>query len=135
MKGDSLPKNDHIARYCKPKTAPDGQPTGTSFMLRKDEEFRSVNWMEHFGNSGGEDQITNIREHIEMSLAASGIFAVLNVGEILDQVKANSDKQLSILHEPTPRDPSHSGVHGYQYEDDLVADLIAELVIKTYRAR
>jgi hypothetical protein len=39
MKGDPLPGKDHISRYCAPKTAPDGQPTGASFMLRKDEDF------------------------------------------------------------------------------------------------
>lgn len=136
MKGERLPDQDHISRYCAPKTALDGQPTGASFMLRKKEdEFLSVNWIEHFGDAMDEDQIANIREHIELSLAATGIFAVLNVGEVIEQVRMNSDRQLAVLHEPTPMDPSHSGVYGYRYEDDMVADLIVEVVIKTYPAK
>lgn len=135
MKGDPLPGKDHISRYCAPKTAPDGQPTGASFMLRKDEDFLSVNWMEHFGETDQKAQIAKIREHIELSLAKSGLFAVLNVGRIIDQIQRFSEKKLAILHEPTQGDPSHSGVYGYQHEDLLVAELIAEMVIKTYPSR
>ena len=135
MNGDRLPDQDHISRYCAPKTAPDGQPTGASFMLRREEEFLSINWMEHFGDIGREAQLTEIRKHIALSLAASGRFAVLNVGETIAQDQRNSEWKLAVLHEPTPDDPSHSGVHGYGHEDDLVADLIAEVVLKTYPAK
>jgi hypothetical protein len=135
MKGDPLPDKDHISRYCAPKTAPGGQPTGASFMLRKGEEFLSVNWMEHFGKIGQKAQIAKIREHIELSLAKYGVFAVLNVGEIIDQIQRFGEKKLAILHEPTPGDPSHSGVHGYQHEDLLVAELIAEIIIEIYPSR
>lgn len=135
MKGDPLPGKDHISRCCAPKTAPDGQPTGASFMLKKDEDFLSVNWMEHFGETDQKVQIAKIREHIELSLAKSGLFAVLNVGRITDQIQRFGEKKLAILHEPTQCDPSHSGIHGYQHEDLLVAELIAEMVIKTYPSR
>jgi hypothetical protein len=135
MRGNPLPDQDHISRYCAPKTAPDGKPTGASFMLRPDEEFLSVNWMEYFGDIGQDAQINKICESIELSLAASGLFAVLNVGEIIDQIQKNSEKQLAVLYEPTSGDPSHSGVYGYGYEDDLVADLIAEFVLKTYPSK
>ena len=65
----------HIFRYCAPKAAPDGQPTAASFMLRKGEEFLSVNWMEYFGETAQKAQIAKIREHIELSLARNGLFA------------------------------------------------------------
>jgi hypothetical protein len=132
MKGDPLPDKDHISRYCAPKTAPDGQPTGASFMPRKGEEFLSVNWMEQFGKTDQKAQIAKIREHIELSLARNGLFAVLNVGKVIDHIHKVGEKKLSILHEPTQDDPSHSGVHGYQYEDLHVAELIAEVVIEIY---
>jgi len=135
MKGDPLPDKDHISRYCAPKTAPDGQPTGASFMLRESEEFLSVNWMEHFGGTDQEAQIAKIREHIELSLAKSGLFAVLNVGRILNQVQKFTEKKLAILHEPTRSDPSHSGVYGYRHEDLLVAELIMEMVMEIYPSR
>ena len=135
MKGDPLPGKDHISRYCAPKTAPDGQPTGASFMLRRGEEFLSVNWMEHFGGTDQKAQIAKIRDHIELSLAKFGLFAELNVGRVIDQVQRFGEKQLAILHEPTQGDPSHSGIHGYQHEDLLVAELIAEMVIEIYPSR
>ena len=135
MRGQPLPKQNHISRYCPPKTAQDGQPTGASFMLRPSHKSLSVNWMEFFGAIGMDAQINKIRECIELSLAATGLFAVLNVGEIIDQVQSNSETRPAILCDPTPGDPSHSGIYGYRYEDDLVADLIAEIVLKTYPAK
>ena len=91
MRGDQLPYQDHISRYCAPKTLADGQPTGTSFMLRQDEEYLSVNWLEYFGHIGMSAQINQIREHIELSLASSGLFAVLNIGETIDYIQSNSE--------------------------------------------
>jgi len=40
-----------------------------------------------------------------------------------------------MLHEPEEDDPSHSGIYGFQYDDRLIADLIAEMVQETYPAR
>jgi hypothetical protein len=88
--------------------------------------------MEHFGKTDQKAQIAKIREHIELSLARNGLFAVLNVGKVIDHIHKVGEKKLSILHEPTQDDPSHSGVHGYQYEDLHVAELIAEVVIEIY---
>ena len=135
MKGDPLPGKDHISRYCSPKTAPDGQPTGASFMLRKGEEFLSINSMEHFGETDRKVQIAKIREHIELSLAKYGLFAILNVGRVIEHIQRFGEKKLAILHEPTQGDPSHSGVQGYQHEDLLVAELIAEMVMEIYPSR
>ncbi len=136
MKGDPLPDKDHISRYCAPKTAPDGKPTGASFMPKEgDDEFLSVNWMEHFGKTGQKAQIAKISEHIELSLATNGLFAVLNVGKVIDQIQRFAEKKLSILHEPTQGDPSHSGIHGYQHEDLFVAELIAEIIIEIYPSK
>ncbi len=137
MSGDPVPDQDNISRYCKPKTlGKDGRPSRTSFMLRQDEDYLSVNWLEYFGDIGQEAQLDQIRRHITLSLAATGKFAILNVGRTLERVHTNSDKQnVAVLHEPTPEDRSHSGIHGYSYEDDLVADLIAEAVQETYPTR
>ncbi|HHT9111442.1 MAG TPA: hypothetical protein ACFYDZ_09835 [Candidatus Brocadiaceae bacterium] len=37
MKGDTIPEQNHIARYCKPTQVSDGQIQATAFMLRKQE--------------------------------------------------------------------------------------------------
>lgn len=136
MRGDPLPDQDHISRYCRPKTLQeDGQPSRTSFMLRPNEELLSVNWLEYFDLRDRQVQITQVRQVIRLTLQATAKIAVLNVGGILDRVHRNSDRVLAVLHEPELDDPSHSGIHGYRHEDDLVADLVAEEVRETYPAR
>ncbi len=104
-------------------------------MLRPNEEFLSVNWLEYFDLRDREAQITQVRQVIRLTLQATAKIAVLNVGGILDRVHRNSDRVLAVLHEPEQDDPSHSGIHGYRHEDDLVADLIAEEVRETCPAR
>lgn len=137
MSGRPLPDQDHIARYCKPKTLNEnGRPSRTAFMLKPDEDYLSVNWLEYFGEIEREEQLNKIRRHIQLSLASTGKLAVLNVGKTLKHVHINSGMtDVSVLHEPTSEDPSHSGIHGYGYEDDLIADLIAEVVLEICPAR
>ena len=137
MSGKSLPDQNHITRYCKPKTlGEDGRPSRTSFMLRIVESYLSVNWLEYFGNIGRDEQLNKIRQHIQLSPASTAKLALLNVGETLDHVHNNSGMtNISILHEPTSMDPSHSGIHGYGPDDDLIADLIAEMVLEVYPAK
>ncbi len=45
-----------------------------------------INWLEYFVDIGQDDQIDKIREFIELKLASSGLFAILNVGETTDKV-------------------------------------------------
>jgi len=44
-------------------------------------------------------------------------------------------KKVAILHEPTQHDSSHSGIHGYQPEDLLVTELIAEIVMEIFPSK
>ena len=133
LKNDHLPFDNHISRYCKPKTLSEEKPTGASFMLRENEQHLSVNWLEHNGMPSREEQIAHIRKNINLQLAKTGKLAVLNVGSMLEYVKSNSNNSsISVLHEPLPDDESHSGVFGYSHEDDLIADLIADKVLETY---
>lgn len=136
MSKESLPDKDHFARYCRPKTAPDGQPTATSFMLRKNkDDSLSINWMEYYGNTGRDNQLARIREDIELTLASTGVFAILNVGNVIERIHAEYKKRLEILHDPTNGDPSHSGIYGYNDEDLHIATMIAELVLETYPSK
>jgi hypothetical protein len=135
MKGQTLPGKDHISRYCKPTSVTEGGvPTGQSFALRPvDNNTLSVNWLEYYGNIDQDEQINHVREDIGLKLAARGLFAVLNVGEVIDYIQ--NVKILSVIHEPTDKDPSHSIIKGYDVYDQMVANMIAEKVIKTYAAR
>jgi len=39
------------------------------------------------------------------------------------------------LHEPEDFDPSHAGIYGISHDDDLVAELIAQVVLESHPAR
>ena len=72
-----------------------------------------------------------------MTLGAKAKIAVLNVGEIINYVHTQSPdaRNLKVLCEPEEDDPSHSGIHGFRYDDHLIAELIAETVQEIYPAR
>jgi len=63
MKGDPIPDKDHIARLCSPKTVPDGQIEASAFLLRRDEESLSINWLESLNCSSRECEITESKEY------------------------------------------------------------------------
>jgi hypothetical protein len=143
MKGDPLPPSDHIARYCKPTQAPNGQIQATAFMLRLGEKSLSVNWLEYLKCSSREHEITEIRNIYASKfnrVSASAKIAVFNIGEVREKVLTESEdrRNLEVLHDPIedkPPDPSHSGVYNLRSDDELIAELILETVLEDYPAR
>lgn len=139
MKGDKIPDHDHVARYCKPTQISSGQIEATAFMLRRDEESLSVNWLEFLRLSSRDEEITSLRRiySAKLSVGACAKIAVLNVGEVRNKVLTESpDKRnLEILHDPLGNDPSHSGIYNFRNDDELIAELILETVLETYPAR
>jgi hypothetical protein len=123
---------------------PDGAPSGVAFRLRAkiNERYLSVNWLEYAHSGTRADQLAEVRKAFaakEFNVAATAIFAVLNVGETARHVRETPGSKWDICaaHRPDPPDISHAGVFGYTYteEDDLIADLIAEKVIETHPAK
>jgi hypothetical protein len=114
-----------------------GQATGTAFQLSQIEKYLSVNWLEFFHLADRQEEIREIRKVLRLKLGAKAKIAVLNVGETISYVRTRSPdaRNLSMLHEPEEDDPSHTGIYGFQYDDRLIADLIAEIVQETYPAR
>lgn len=110
-------------------------------MLRSDEPYLSVNWLEHTGASSRVDQLKIVRTHLTkkgMNLPEKGRLAVLHLQTVFDHVEteAPDSRRLTAHHEPQlPHDPSHSGIYGYSAEDQLIADLIANAVHEHYAAR
>ena len=140
MKGDNIPSQDQICRYCKATTITEnGQITGTAFQLRQAEESLSVNWLEFLQLENRDLEVQEIRKVLgsKLKLGTAAKIAVLNVGKIVNYVCSQSPDQrkLRVLHNPEENDPSHSGIYGYHYEDQLVADLIAEVIQEIYPAR
>ncbi len=140
MKGDQIPDPDHIARFCRPKQVSDGQIQATAFMLRSDEEYLSVNWLEFLNCSSRDHEINEIQNiySAKLTVGVRAKIAVLNIGEVREKVLTESpDKRnIEVLHDPIEDDdPSHSGIYNLKQDDELIDELILETVHEAYPAR
>lgn len=141
MKGDKVPDQDHVARYCPfSKLSPDGQIQATAFMLRSDEERLSVNWLEFLECSSRDNEIIEIRKIYSQKfrrVGAQAKIAVLNVGEIRENVlkKTQNGRNLEVLHEPLENDPSHTEIYNLRPDEELIAELILETICESHSAR
>lgn len=145
MKGDQIPDPDHIARLCHNKHVSDGQIQATAFMLRPDEPYLSVNWLEFLNCSNRDSEINEIRNVYSLKfnrIGAKAKIAVLNVGEVREKILTESPdrRKIEILHDPDPiedgpPDPSHSGIYNLKQDDELIAEMILEIVHEAYPAR
>ena len=79
MKGEQIPDPDHIARFCRPLQVADGQIQATAFMLRSNEEYLSVNWLEYLNCSNRDHEINEIRNvhSAKLNIGARAKIAVL----------------------------------------------------------
>ena len=125
MTGDSIPDEDHVARYCKPSSVDEqGMPLASAFQLRSGEQHLSVNWLEHGGTRDVDGGMRTVRfgfVNRGYRLRGNGRFAVLNVGTAKTTVRQALGHSLSIDHLPLDDDQSHAGIHGYKSDDLAVA--------------
>ena len=140
MKGDKIPDQDHIARYCKRTTVPDGQIQATAFMVRTGEESLSVNWLEFLKCSSRAQEITELRKILarKLNIPTGTKIAVLTVGDVCKKILTESSdrRNIEVLHDPMPSvDLSHSGIYNLKYDDEEIAELILETVNESYVAR
>lgn len=139
MKGDKLPSQDHVARYCGYTTlSEDGKVSSTAFRLRKDrkEQYLSVQWLECLRKPDRFSEIQELRRILSgnLTLGTTARIAVLHVGTVCDYVKECSGYNIKVLHEPQPGDPSHSGIHDTIQDEIMIAELIVEKIVETYPA-
>ena len=140
MKGDVIPDPDHVARYCGASTVDDGKIQATAFMLREDEQSLSVNWLEELRCSDRTSEVRALQDLYARKMTRVGAgarIAILNVGTLRTKVASESSDRrlLRVLHDPEPDDSSHSGIYEIPYDDDLVAELIAQVVLEDHPAR
>jgi hypothetical protein len=141
MPGPEIPGTDHVCRLCgATKCDESGRPVGDAFMLRPADAYLSTNWLECTGAATPADQIAIIRRHLTdkgMKLPTNACLAVLHLQTVIDHVRSWSTdaRAITARHEPEPLDPSHSGLYGYTAEDQLIADLIAQVISEVHRAR
>ena len=110
-------------------------------MLRPEESYLSVNWLECTGATSQPQQLAIVRQHLTnkgIKLSAKGRLAVLHLQTVFDYVQSETPDSRGLIahHEPIrPHDPSHSGIYGYAHDDDLIADLIAKSVQEVHKAQ
>jgi hypothetical protein len=139
MKGQAVPDTDHVGRYCKASTVENGEISAAAFMVGKTEEYLSVNWLEEINRSDRTTQISELQSlyATKLRVGAAARIAVLNVGSVRAKVQRDSpdNRLLRVLHEPESDDPSHAGIYDIPYDDDIVAELIAQVILETHAAR
>jgi len=139
MKGDRIPNQDNIARFCRPMQVYEGQVQSTAFMVREGELSLSVDWLEALNCPSREEAITRIREVYDSRLrvGAQAKISILNAGEVCEKVQTESpdERKLDILHDPFDGDISHSGIYNLRADDEFIAELILETVSETHQAR
>ncbi len=139
MKGDRIPDKDHVARYCAPKTVPDGIIQPSAFFLRENDDSLSVNWLEYLNCASRDLEIAEIQKvySAKLNVRAKARIAVLNVGEVREKIRTESpdNRILDVLRDPEEDDPSHSGIYNLKPDYELIAELILQVVNETYSAR
>ena len=124
------------ARFTKAtQRREDGRIDGSAFALRRDETFLSVNCLDLFDEADREGQLASLREVLarKMKVRPSALLAVINVGDTKARLEGHAS--LEFRHEPEPDDYTHCGIHGTEYDDEVVQDLIAECVHEITTAR
>jgi hypothetical protein len=140
MKGQAIPDSDHVGRYCKASTVENGEISAAAFMMRETEEYLSVNWLEVLKSPSRVSQIRDLQELYtkKLKVGATARIAILNVGALRSKVERESpdSRLLRVLHEPEePDDPSHAGIYEIPHDDEIIAELIAQVVLEKYPAR
>jgi hypothetical protein len=137
VRGDPVPPEDHIARYCKPTLILwDGETLigidKDAFKPRPsvDDDGISANWLERFGHNEVAVNIQALIERLKsigFSVRKSGRFAVAQPNAILEAGNAEN-ASLAVIEAPLPQDDTHVLITGIDPEADLVQEALARIV-------
>lgn len=133
--GAAIPDENHVARYCKPSSLDDGQPTVAAFLLRPDETYLSVNWLEFLPGASTAARLVALRAAIASTLAMSpkksGRYAVLHVGTTRREVheRSNDRRWIRVTQESEGFPAYHAGIHDTADDQLTIAQAIVDSVI------
>ena len=127
MKGDPLPDEDHVSRYCSPARVESGLPSAAAFELRPQDQFLSVNWLEYWGQPDLVVALDRVRKEFHLQVREDGRFAVLNVSAVKLAIERVTQRQSSVTHQPTVAMESHAGAFGFSSNDFEVAVELARM--------
>lgn len=124
-----LPSDDHVARVCLKRCVQGPRVLPTAFILRSQESSLSVNWLEKHGGDSLPDNVDRVRARISeqgiLTLKRKHRFIVVNVGDAGEKLPS-----LSVIHDSTENDDSHSLIRGYTNDDDSAMAMLANLASK-----
>jgi len=136
---DPLKDEHHFTKLVKKtKIHEDGTIDSCELVPRKDEEFMSVDWLEHYGHDDVDKNIEELKQYYNYNFTIrTQKLPLLNVQKVKSHVEENTreKRKLKILYKPENFNPSHSGVYNYKHDDELIGDLIAQKVEKLYEAK
>jgi hypothetical protein len=147
MAGELIARDQHVVRHCASKHVfDDGSVSSASFELRRKdglpvEPYVSVGWLEVYAKGDRLTQIHAYRKTIHPNIRTikkNDKLAVLNVGQTVDRVRANTtdERILNFRHYPSEVagkvDPGHAGIHGTATDETRITELLVESVVDTY---
>ena len=118
------------ARFTKgTQVRQDGGVDGDAFALRRGERYLSLNCLDLFEINGREEQLRLLRGVLrrKMTVRATHRLSIINVGRTKHD-GASQGYSLDFRHQPEPNDETHCGLYGFEYNDEVIQDLIAECV-------
>ncbi len=127
MSCKDIPNHHHVLRYCSPnKVQKNGKIAESAFYLSPDNDYLSVNWLEHFKVESINEQVQEIRNTVnkKLKLKKNGRFAKLNVGEIKNKINGSRVK-----HIPERNDPSHSGIYVHGEQNNEITLELAHIIV------
>jgi hypothetical protein len=137
MKGDILPPDNHVARYCSRKFISERNSVAPgAFMLKKNERYLSVQWLEYLKQPNRGEAINKVREMLSrhLKIKRQDRIALLNVERTCKQVVEESGQRIVMLHEPSLNNEAHSGIFGVDQDQELIAEIIAETILENHPA-
>lgn len=139
-----IPDDNDIARYAGPSkiNKKTGRLSGAAFLLRNErEEYLSVYCLNMLPGDDDLNRIEYLKKDIPLGTKAKGKLGVINVGTMKRRVERESRDRikLTVTHEPQVgleceklNCDYHCGIRGIEYEDEIVAEMMAECVNECY---
>lgn len=107
----------------------DGGIDGDAFALRRGETYVSLNCLDLFEVGDREEQLRLLRGVLrrKMTVRPRHRLSIINVGYTKGDA-ASHGYSLDFRHRPEADDETHCGLYGFEYNDEVIQDLIAECV-------
>ena len=128
-----LPPEDHIVRYVRSKFLTrdeDGKVITCSpeaFRLRDDEDYLSVDWLEHYDGSRHE-RLRQVKHYCDLTIKKSDGLGTVLVRDF-HATCASVNVSVRICHERTVKDPAHSAIRQFPRDNEELLALLANIVL------